>query len=313
MENASPALSADAALLLDTLRNNFGKPIAFTPLWEELKNRGGHWPKAQTETLLSELVKSGLVRRSGKSKAVYWHPMLEPQAQERICAVLSDGPRNQTQMNQLQSKLLPGWPKTQRTALLKQLLQTRRVYRWPKQGNAVFFSTQPPDPQAYLPDLISNWADKLQHLANQFAASGIAPEQIYSLANDLWQQALPAITFHAQVVGSKPEPERSINQTTTSQQNNGLADDEQLLLEGMFQLEPAAAKGALVSVTRLWRLLKDKFPDKQSFDQTALSLAEQNRVALHWHDYPSSLSQSERDELVRDERGNYYIGITLRK
>jgi hypothetical protein len=35
-------------------------------------------------------------------------------------------------------------------------------------------------------------------------------------------------------------------------------------------------------------------------------------VSLHHHDYPSSLSPSERDELVLDTHGTHYVGIAPR-
>jgi hypothetical protein len=48
---------------------------------------------------------------------------------------------------------------------------------------------------------------------------------------------------------------------------------------------------------------------KSAFDKVILSLALQGKVALHHHDFPSSLSPQEREELVRDEQGTYYVGI----
>jgi hypothetical protein len=48
---------------------------------------------------------------------------------------------------------------------------------------------------------------------------------------------------------------------------------------------------------------------KSTFDNTVLSLALKGKVALHHHDFPSSLPPDERDELVRDEQGTYYVGI----
>ena len=74
----------------------------------------------------------------------------------------------------------------------------------------------------------------------------------------------------------------------------------------------AAANGALVSLSDLRRSLAAAIPDKPTFDRLVLRLAESERVALHHHDYPGGLSQEERDALVVDDRGNYYVGIALR-
>ncbi len=51
---------------------------------------------------------------------------------------------------------------------------------------------------------------------------------------------------------------------------------------------------------------------KDVFDRAVLALYQSCRVYLDRHDRPSALSDSEREELVSDGAGNYYIGITLR-
>jgi len=88
---------------------------------------------------------------------------------------------------------------------------------------------------------------------------------------------------------------------------------EQLILDGMTQLSPGATNGALVSLTELRQWLMKELPGKNNFDQIVLELAETGRFALHTHDYPTSLTQEERDGLVKDGRDNYYIGIALRE
>jgi hypothetical protein len=51
---------------------------------------------------------------------------------------------------------------------------------------------------------------------------------------------------------------------------------------------------------------------KPQFDDLALRLAREGRVSLHRHDFPASLSPQEREELITDGQGNYYIGLALR-
>jgi hypothetical protein len=53
--------------------------------------------------------------------------------------------------------------------------------------------------------------------------------------------------------------------------------------------------------------------EKQLFDRAVLELARQGRLSLHRHDFPSSLSPAERDELVTDGAGAYYVGMALRQ
>jgi hypothetical protein len=53
--------------------------------------------------------------------------------------------------------------------------------------------------------------------------------------------------------------------------------------------------------------------EKPELDRVMLELAKEGVVTLHQHDFPSSLSDSERALLVVDSRGNHFIGIALRR
>jgi hypothetical protein len=52
--------------------------------------------------------------------------------------------------------------------------------------------------------------------------------------------------------------------------------------------------------------------DKARFDHAALSLSREGAVVLHHHDHPAGLAAEERNKLVRDPRGAYYLGIALK-
>lgn len=52
---------------------------------------------------------------------------------------------------------------------------------------------------------------------------------------------------------------------------------------------------------------------KQHFDRLSLELSRDGVVTLHHHDFPTSLSPSERADLIQDERGTHYVGIALRR
>jgi hypothetical protein len=59
--------------------------------------------------------------------------------------------------------------------------------------------------------------------------------------------------------------------------------------------------------------LRARLPfDKQHFDRVALELMRDELVTMHHHDFPESLSDPERAELVVDTRGNHFVGIALR-
>jgi hypothetical protein len=80
-------------------------------------------------------------------------------------------------------------------------------------------------------------------------------------------------------------------------------------LSALARLASEESGTALLSVRKLRRRLD---LSKEAFDALAVSLAREGVVSLHHHDYPSSLSPSERDELVLDTHGTHYVGIAPR-
>jgi hypothetical protein len=85
--------------------------------------------------------------------------------------------------------------------------------------------------------------------------------------------------------------------------------EREQVLQGLRQLVAREGKGALIPVRQLRALLR---LEKTRFDVALLRLFADDAVILHHHDYVGSLSESERNELVLDQHGNYYIGVALR-
>jgi hypothetical protein len=77
---------------------------------------------------------------------------------------------------------------------------------------------------------------------------------------------------------------------------------------GLSLLELRASLGIVVRPS----LGAQKGKAKAEFDQAVLSLYKDRRVYLDRHDHPMRLTDAERRDLVFDEAGNYYVGITLR-
>lgn len=48
---------------------------------------------------------------------------------------------------------------------------------------------------------------------------------------------------------------------------------------------------------------------KEEFDKAALELAREHLIALHEHDFPSSLPADKLAELVAGPKGRYFIGV----
>ena len=82
------------------------------------------------------------------------------------------------------------------------------------------------------------------------------------------------------------------------------------LLEALRLLTAEQPPGALLA---LRELRARSSLDKWSFDRAVLSLSESGKILLHHHDYPSSLPDIEREALVSDDHGTYYVGVALRQ
>ena len=82
----------------------------------------------------------------------------------------------------------------------------------------------------------------------------------------------------------------------------------EVLLEALQGFAHENPKGALLSV-REFRT-RVQLP-RHDFDATALELMKDGLVTLHRHDFPSSLSEDERSQLIADRHGTHYVGIAL--
>ncbi|MEP7342943.1 MAG: hypothetical protein ABI977_34770 [Acidobacteriota bacterium] len=248
--------------------------------------------------LLKPLVETGEIR-SGKVRRsdVYWLPSLEDQASERILEPLHEAPLTQTDLKNKLPSLLLGWPKSKREEMLARLIKEKRVYRVASlAGNAKLLSIRAElTPRDYV------------RLALQLAVVKLKPklnsEQVYALAQEFLQSV------------STGQAEPTLLTSTLAPSNLAVSNvvtpnPEQIILERMASIEPAAATGALVSLSELRRAVAAEIPEKTSFDQAVRRLAEQGFVVLARHDYPAGLSPQERDESVSDEQGNYFIGIS---
>jgi hypothetical protein len=90
---------------------------------------------------------------------------------------------------------------------------------------------------------------------------------------------------------------------------NGARGSERFL-SALGELAADNPRGALLSLRDLRARVS---MSKDEFDQTALRLHKEGAVSLHHHDHPLALSEAERAALVRDGRGEHYVGIALRR
>jgi hypothetical protein len=242
--------------------------------------------KKELPELLEQLVRSGQIRSHKARSSVYWLPSLEERAFEKILEALNEIPLTKTDLKSKLPSLLIGWPPPMRDEMLARLIKEKRVYKVkPLAGNGQLLSARAElTPQDHIKLALQLAVAKLKR-------RGLTAEQVMTVAREVLQPtpASPAIP-----------PSR-----------HDAVDLEGLILERMLRLKPSAATGAPVELSQLRHALRPEIDDKDVFDRTILGLAEQGRVAVHRHDYASSLNQEELAALVSDGRGNYFIGVTL--
>ena len=242
-------------------------------------------PLDMVEAALNELIDKGRLYLWQPGKAPYFC-VSEPRktALETILNALAAGPLTEKELVASVRKKLPGY---QGMDLKEHLSYSKQVYEYPKYGKVkIRYGLQPPEPGPYLGKTVQD----ITAIQSLLAPFRISLETIHD--------ALGRELGLARETGepSKAPPKGEI----------ASPDAEPLLLKAMTRLQPFGQRRALVSIRELRHSVGLA---KGVFDRVVLSLALQGKVALHHHDFPSSLSPEERDELVRDEQGTYYVGI----
>jgi hypothetical protein len=215
--------------------------------------------------------------------------LFDPQsaAQETILKALADGPLPEKELVHWIKKRLAGYNAKNLEQHVSPLLQSRQVFDHPKYGRTkARYGLKPPEPDLYLEKAKS----EIETVHKLLAPSGVSLETVFRALGE----RIGLVTKPSAREKEKPEDRMST------------IEAERLILEGITRLQPPGQSRALVSIRELRRLLT---LTKIDFDRAVFSLAVRGRVALHHHDFPGSLSPAEREEMVRDDRGTYYVGI----
>lgn len=230
--------------------------------------------------LLEERSEAGKLHRykpSGRTRQPrYWTRGIEEYARQTILQILEQRPHTQAELAKRLKSRIPDLGDERRRQAVAQLVRESAVRQLPPMigSRSVKLSTRSPDPRDYLEDAIAKIARKLS----------IGRERVMESIGDL----------------VRPSSHGSQNELSGQ------------LLTRMLQVKLAAAQGGLVPLNELWRSMRKEGWDKAGFDRTVLGLADNYRVTLHRHNFPSALTDEEKSELVADELGNYYVGIALR-
>jgi hypothetical protein len=240
-----------------------------------------------------KIIQSALEELIGTGRAHVWQPGKTPHfclfkprdaAVDMIVRALADGPLTEKELITWVRKKLPGY---QAKHLREHISQSDGIFEHPKHGKVkTRYGLRPAEPGPYLIKAVQ----EVLSVHKLLAPFHVSFEAIHDA---LWHE-----------LGLK-HGERALIQERP-QAGRPSREAQPLILEGITRLQPHGQRRALVSIRELRRSVGLA---KSVFDEAVLSLALQGKVALHHHDFPASLSPDERDELVRDEQGTYYVGI----
>ena len=242
-------------------------------------------PLEMVETALNELVDRGRLYLWQPGKTAFFC-LFDPRktALDTILNALTHGPLSEKELIAWVRKRLPGY---QVKHLKGHVSCSKQVYEYPKYGKIkTRYGLEPPEPGPYLSKVLHEAID-VQKLLASFH---VPLKAIYeALGRELGLEHETGAVCRERLQGESPS-----------------RDAEPLILEGITRLQPPGQRRALISIRELRRSVSLA---KSIFDKAVLSLALQGKVALHHHDFPAGLAPDERDELVRDEQGTYYVGI----
>ncbi|MDB5342846.1 MAG: uncharacterized protein JWP89_1223 [Schlesneria sp.] len=242
--------------------------------------------------VLDEFVASSRLRRfagkTPKGKPRYWDRGANELGQSLITAAIAKkGPQARSALRTAAKQV----PDETFDGAMKSLLETGAIFEHPPLlKKKELFGTTPPSPGPYLTAI----GTQLSKVVDQLLAAKVSQSEVRRSLLELVEAT--GISVFSGATGheaASPAP---------------VADVDLLAL--MKRIEPAAENGALVPARDLRRAAN---LEKTRFDHAVLDLARQGRVMLHRHDFAAGLSEADRDELVADGRGTYYVGMALRR
>jgi len=268
---------ADLRLALRDALARLAKPTSATELRRALP-KPYQRPAAELVGLLDALVRDRALFtfREGKTSR---YTLLDPEqtVEQAALAALRGGPLTKKDLTARVKRAAPGFEKLL-PVVVADLLARGAVREHPKAGSKhpARYGLEPPDPAPFLAKAL----EELQAVQKKLAPHGVTPTALHA--------ALGRALGVTQAGGDR-----------------GL-DDETHVLAALGELASREPPGALLSV----RSLRAMRPlPKPRFDGAVLRLSRAGKVVLHHHDFPASLKEAERAELVQDERGMHYVGI----
>lgn len=296
--------------LFEVLRSALVKsdmPLTLANLKKSLPNP---YKKQVTSAVLEELVAAGQCFLFKKGKSVsFGLKSLATLTRDAILEDIAQEPESWTNLKKRpRIKVAAGLQTAKELdAAREKLIDAGRVFEWPKSGTKgiVRYSDRPVDARQFLDESKAfetakdKFLGELRKLAGALSKSGLTEAEVRRSAFSI-------------LTGEAREPVARTPNLARKEEVPYSPELATFILDRMIDEEPAAANGAPVSIRNLRRAAAFQIPAKQVFDDTLRGMAAEGVLCLHWHDFPGGLSDFEREELVPDGRGGYYIAVSRR-
>lgn len=248
---------------------------------------------------LDEMAKRGEVFVLSKFRGAkqYWTRDLESYAREEMRRQLSGGPLTRSELkSKLKTKLNEVSP-TRQDAIFKTLLEQGEVQKLPRYvgARADRFSTRAADPRDYV-------VHALEKVRQALAKAGISRAEVDAAACAIVEQ-----WNHQPVNGGE-----AISASAFTPRPSEPLDLPTAILSRMEEIQPRAGEGAMVYIPELRRAAEFLHKDRDEFDRALWDLVRAGRVAVHRYDHAMTLSETERADLLQDDSGQFYHGLSLR-
>jgi hypothetical protein len=202
----------------------------------------------------------------------------ESAADRAIAEALRDAAMTAAALRKKLNRPLAAWPAKERPKLiterLRVLVESGRLYKYPRGGKVrgIKYSARP----AAASDYLGTLRKQLDALATKLASAGVRRDAL-----------LDALRVEAPAQAPADELPHRI-------------------------LQYLKGKPGGIGVTQLREECGVPVERKAAFDSAVLSLYRDRRVYLDRHDFPQGLTEAERQELITDGAGNYFVVIALR-
>ena len=249
--------------------------------------------ESELTAILDDAVASGTLhaipKATAKGKPRYWNQDVVAYGRLAIREMLrTKGAQSEAALK----KAAKGLTDEQFRKSLASAIDAHEAWAHPPVGKSKkgSFGASPPLPEPYLREI----GKQLGRVVSQLTAASVSHAELRRAFVQMAEAAGVSIAGEARA-GQDSPPARAVPTFD--------------LIAQMKRIEPGAERGALVRTDHLRDAAK---LGKSEFDRAVMELARQGRLSLHRHDYVSSLSEQEREKLVSDGNGTYYVGMVLR-